>query len=422
MATKLLSKESTKAMKAIQKIIDHDDHGVVDVFALFPTRDLVASMLALSRLQRVVEYHSASSPSTSGNSCSSYYNSQINRMNGTIDLYQENELLSDLAHYSRFAHAAYGWKFGLLSGRLHFSDKNMLVRKIGLPESDIICTSWKSKTHLPAYFLVRDKDRKKIVLSIRGTCSPRDILTDLCCSAEDFTVGGQGFFFFRGSKYKARAHHGMLESARSVSSLCRTRIATELAKYPDYRLVIVGHSLGGAVGAILGCLWRDTFPGVKVYAFGCPCVGPLNAPPTILKDSIISIVGENDPFSRLSLGHLADASAVLAQLCENQELRESILNRTKVEVEEMDESSLIWCDETMKFLEQFQTAEKLYPPGRILYIRGNLFGNMNDISLSEVNTCLFSQLKFHPRMFDLSLHIPHRYEILLSRIWNRIKL
>jgi hypothetical protein len=414
-------------MKTIRKVIDSfPDQGVVDIFSLYPTRDVIASILALSRLQRVVEYHSVRDTSAmtkdKNEQGSERTSPSFHWKSKALDLHSERELLSDLAHYSAFAHAAYGWKFGLLlSGKFHLGDRRMLLRKTGVKRHDIIVTNWRSKTHLPAYFLVRDVERKKIVLSIRGTCSPRDVLTDLCCSAEDFIVGEGNGSTFR-TKYKARAHHGMLESARGVASKCRKLIATELAIHSGYELVLVGHSLGGAVAAILGSIWRETFPGLKVYAFGCPCVGPIDAYPT-LDNSIVSIVGENDPFSCLSLGHLADASAILARLCETQELRDAILNYTKVDVEIMDESAVGWCRKTMKSLESLQTSEKLYPPGRILYMKGNLFGDIDEVSLSEASRedLAFSQLKFHPRMFDLSLHIPHRYETLLSRIWKHVK-
>jgi len=96
----------------------------------------------------------------------------------------------------------------------------------------------------------------------------------------------------------------MLESARGVANETRSIISSQLAENPSYKLVIVGHSLGGGTAAVLGTLWKNTFPSLKVYAYGCPCVGPLGSDPTS-NDSIVSVVGDGDPFSCLSLGHLA---------------------------------------------------------------------------------------------------------------------
>ena len=443
-AARLLSKESAMAVKTIQQIIDNfPEHGVIDVFSLYPTKDVVASILALSRLQRAALYGATqfeNEPARGGIDfltsalSSPSYNQESLVLDGVDDtncrvVENERELLADLAHYSAYAHAVYGWKFGLLSGRLHLGDKAMLLRKTGVKRHHIIATNFKSKTHLPAYALVRDVKRKKIVLCIRGTLSPKDLLTDLCCTAEDFLTheeeereamnesGADLFRSFR-TKYKARAHHGMLESARGVSRRTRKLIASELASKLDYDLVIVGHSLGGGVAAVLGSLWRDTFPGLRVFAYGCPCVGPIDSLPT-RSDSIISVVGENDPFSCLSLGHLADASLALSRLCEDMELRDAILNRTKADVEKIDEAELRWCMNVMESLTAEMNAEKFYPPGRVLYMKGNLFGRIDEVTLNEVEQeSTFRNLRLHPRMFDLSLHIPHRYEVLLSRIWT----
>lgn len=424
------------AVKTIRQIIENfPNHGVIDVFSLYSTKDVVASILALSRLQSAALYRKETlaedDRARGGNDFLTAALSQISGSSDSDDsIDNERGLLEDLAHYSAYAHCAYGWKFGLLSGRLHLGDTRMLRRKTGVQKEHILSASWKSKTHLPAHFLVQDVKKKKIVLCIRGTLNPKDVLTDLCCTAEEFMTHEEevrvamnetssASDLFRSSfRTKASAHHGMLESARGVAGVTRRLISSELASKPDYDLIIVGHSLGGGVATVLGSLWRDTFPGVRVYAFGCPCVGPTDAYP-FGSDSITCVVGEGDPFSCLSLGHLADASLALSTLCEDESLREAILNNTNGDLEELDESQLDWCVDTLEKLERKMQAEKFYPPGRVLYMKGNLFGDIDEVSLHEIKQeSTFRSLRFHPRMFDLSLHIPHRYEVLLSRIWT----
>ena len=66
----------------------------------------------------------------------------------------------------------------------------------------------------------------------------------------------------------------------------------------DYDLIILGHSLGGGIAAVLGTMWRDAFPSLTVLSYGCPCVGPLDAEPTT-NTAVISVVAEGDPFSCL---------------------------------------------------------------------------------------------------------------------------
>jgi hypothetical protein len=55
-------------------------------------------------------------------------------------------------------------------------------------------------------------------------------------------------------------------------------------------------------------------------------------------------------------------------------------------------------------------------------MKGNLLGDVEEVSLTEINQAkMFRMLRIHPRMFDLSLHIPHRYEELLSRVLDKFR-
>lgn len=71
-------------------------------------------------------------------------------------------------------------------------------------------------------------------------------------------------------------------------------------------------------------------------------------------------------------------------------------------------------------------SEKLYPPGTIYLMAGSLFNfNIERLNgsqerecenIQKVNSSHFNELRLHPRMFDLSFHIPARYEAILERI------
>ena len=360
------------------------DHGVVDVFKQYPTKDVVMAIVALGRLQRA----------------SAYYDEQVKTTSPDID----PSLIQELAYYSLFANAAYGWTMeAAFGGRLHMGNLQTLLKKTCIEADDVVKAAWESKTHRPAYFIVRDRKHKKLVLAIRGTLSARDVLTDLCAAAETYETGCEG---------KHRAHHGMLQAARGVATETAVSIDAELAINPDYSLVLVGHSLGGGVAAVLGTLWESKYPDLVVYGYGSPCVGPIDARPTTCKN-IVSVLGEGDPFSCLSLGHIADVSNALALLCEDDTLRNEILMRTDRSVDKMDDNDLQWCTETMTNVRVNLTGELMYPPGRTLFIKRELD---NTISLLDVARSRFSSLRLHPRMLDLSKHVPSLYESLLQEI------
>lgn len=141
----------------------------------------------------------------------------------------------------------------------------MLIRSTGITKHDIITTNWHSKANRPAYYIVRDTNRKVIVLGIRGSLSPRDCLTDLCASCENFLVEdvigniatdddrrAVGSISDMNSNNNATipplivgvGHKGMVHSARNVGRMTGKTISDELEKNEDFSLVIVGHSMG----------------------------------------------------------------------------------------------------------------------------------------------------------------------------------
>mmetsp|Transcript_8296 Transcript_8296/g.17707 ORF Transcript_8296/g.17707 Transcript_8296/m.17707 type:complete len:462 (-) Transcript_8296:39-1424(-) len=452
------------------------------------------SIVALSRLQHVLDSDTRDDANDSNRN-----KNDKERNNATINA----QILADLAHYCTFANAAYGWKGFAFCGRWHFLGGNsrILMRSTGIDRRDIVATNWHSKVNRPAYYIARDANRKAIVLSIRGSLSPRDILTDLCASSENFIVeddptnyigsigeeeGGDGSTTKQsntndndaGSAISAttpitiptppplmvgRAHKGMVDAARSVARMTGRIISDELNSHPDYSLVIVGHSLGGGVAAVLHYMWQRRFSnrGIRSFGYGSPCVFPLNITRGGLESdniNITTVMGTGDPFATISLGHIADVTKALSKLCQDRGLRKEILKRTGVvggltslmdkrKDNRMTREDYEWCNNAMTFLRKQMDSEKLYPPGKIYHLSGPLldfqqnldnFGDTNDNNgkqrtssrvggggdattsttamLKSVDAIMFNELKLHARMLDVSLHIPMRYEMLLRRL------
>ena len=100
-----------------------------------------------------------------------------------------------------------------------------------------------------AYYIARDTKKKTIVLGIRGSLSPRDILTDLCASCENFLVEDNseiGDIAVEEDINNATipplivgcGHKGMVDAARSVARMTAKTISDELDAHKDYSLVI----------------------------------------------------------------------------------------------------------------------------------------------------------------------------------------
>jgi hypothetical protein len=147
---KFLSNETAQAIKTIRKILESfPEYGVVDLLGLYSPKDVILSIISLSRLQRVVEYcHSRDSSRGSAT---------VNSIDDAIPI--KRETLNDLAHYAKVAHAAYGWKgLAAFCGRLHFGgDYRALIKRTGIHRRDILMANWHSRTNRPVscyvYFL-----------------------------------------------------------------------------------------------------------------------------------------------------------------------------------------------------------------------------------------------------------------------------
>ena len=92
-------------------------------------------------------------------------------------------------------------------------------------------------------FVARDDANKRLVVSIRGTESFANVVVDALTflSPTGLIPGCSG----------CRVHSGFYLAWQAVNNVVKTLLSNQLASYPGYQLVVTGHSLGGAVAALL---------------------------------------------------------------------------------------------------------------------------------------------------------------------------
>lgn len=165
-------------------------------------------------------------------------------------------VLINLRHFCMFAHGAYS------------DSVTDICSKTPLVESDIVEYQLVSKQEQPAYYLAVDHLTRNVVLSICGTKSFQDVLTDVTVDTTEFLEG-------YGPK-------GMVSAVYWLHDQIMCTIIDELSKYPDYGLVFVGHSLGGAIATLMSLLVRKTYEiPVICYSYAPPpCVCPSLVPLT----------------------------------------------------------------------------------------------------------------------------------------------
>lgn len=139
----------------------------------------------------------------------------------------------------------------------------------------------------PPFFVGLDHEKKTIVVSIRGTLSLQDVITDLNAEGELLPTNP--------TRENWLGHRGMVESAVYILKQLTDRDLINQALYhcvergsTNYDLVLVGHSLGAGTAAILAIMLKETYPTVKCYAFAPPG-GLLSLPGSFLRKSIITI-------------------------------------------------------------------------------------------------------------------------------------
>ncbi|XP_020611313.1 sn1-specific diacylglycerol lipase beta-like [Orbicella faveolata] len=144
------------------------------------------------------------------------------------------------------------------------------------------------------FYVAVDHDHQAVVVSIRGSLSMQDALTDLTGQQEELNIEGVE---------TCHAHKGILRCARYVKSVLEKRELLQSAfsrAGENYRLVIVGHSLGAGTASLLSVLLKPAYPDLICFAYSNPSV--LSAPATpYCEDFIVSVVLGKDAVPRMGV-------------------------------------------------------------------------------------------------------------------------
>lgn len=181
-----------------------------------------------------------------------------------------------------------------------------------------------------AYFVVVLHDMKSLVIAVRGTETPEDLITDGLCRECDLSEGDLDGLINSNqlplgvretvlSTFPHYGHSGIVESARELfrqidgnpddkdDSSEKSGFLSSLlgngCECHGYKVRIVGHSLGGAVAIMLGLRLYARYPDLHVFAYGpLPCVDSVIA--EACSDFVTSIVYNDEFSSRLSVNSI----------------------------------------------------------------------------------------------------------------------
>ncbi|CAN4087017.1 unnamed protein product [Withania somnifera] len=140
----------------------------------------------------------------------------------------------------------------------HFSKKPfpLFLEETGYSQESVLLQEPKAGILKPAFTILTDHRSKSFLLVIRGTHSIKDTLT----AATGAVVPFHHTVVFEGGVSNlvlGYAHCGMVAAARWIAKLAKPRLLKALSIYPEYKLKIVGHSLGGGTAALLTYVLRE---------------------------------------------------------------------------------------------------------------------------------------------------------------------
>ncbi|KAF7279477.1 hypothetical protein GWI33_007192 [Rhynchophorus ferrugineus] len=241
------------------------------------------------------------------------------------------ELFQTVIHYAHYAVRAYGWpihvvmnKTGIchlctglqcccLPCRKHTEhdaevvDDNCcrcnfaaLQKLTNLGDIEIIYATYHVDVGETPFFVAVDYDRKAIVISVRGTLSMKDILTDLNAESETIPLDPPREDW-TGHKGMVQAAQYILDKIEQEQLLERARARSPDRGTRDFDVVIVGHSLGAGTASILGILMRQLYPSLQCFCYSPP--GGLLSSPAVeyTKEFTVSVVVGKDVVPRIGL-------------------------------------------------------------------------------------------------------------------------
>jgi pimeloyl-ACP methyl ester carboxylesterase len=379
-------------------------------------------------------------------------------------MFPNQHLVRTVRRFARFASASYGSNFLRVMG-LVTSDTSQIseVKEVpadihhehtsfsshtGLPPDTILLSSWVDPQGVTGntewsptaisplvHYLSVDHDSKAIVLTCRGTLGFEDVLTDMTCDYDDLYWQGRPYKVHKGINASARRMLG--GSGRHVMAM----IKATLEEYSDYGFVLCGHSLGGAVAAILAILIAEQSPDdlreksafitstdvpkllissgaadptyhappltlpagrpIHVYSYGTPaCLSEELRLAT--RGLITTVVNHNDFFPSLSIGTLHDFRGVALNLKTDttgayKKLKSRVWDRAlwagknafytesargpppadHMAGDGLQEDTWAWA--ALKTLRAGMTSEKLVPAGEVFVVETNrVFDRQSD--------------------------------------------
>jgi len=340
---------------------------------------------------------------------------EFNKQILTNDELTDTNVIKEGNYWWKFAASTFGWQYNLAYRLRHgiggfikhiFKNKNNLnsyltAQYCGISTNDIIVASWKSKLMTPGYFLAVDHKTQSIVLAIRGSFEIKDAIPDLIANKTEFLEGS--------------THNGLLRASLNVKKEIDENFKQLKNKYPNYQIILTGHSLGAAVAAIITTLLLEEYAqNIKLhaYCFACPAIFTYDLA-LQYKNYITTFIYNDDCIPRLSYDSMETLKHKIINVINHNKSFKLRIVQTLIKWGFCSENSFpnikpVICLQKINF-EEPEIILNLLPPGQIIYMYKD---DDNKLKIEKSCQNLFSHVVVSQRMlFD---HFPDEYEKVLN--------
>ncbi|XP_066916828.1 diacylglycerol lipase-alpha-like [Clytia hemisphaerica] len=264
---------------------------------------------------------------------------------------EDKKILDDITYFANYALASYGWPMYCFLNKIPICKKegcmllnqvtccypccpcseppkthgdncclcNLAAQKtiLKMNNDHFIYVSYESVVFKTPFTVVVDNTRNAIVISCRGTLSLHDILTDL--AIEEVSLPG--------CDEKWTAHKGFFEAATAIKAIIDEKDLIKQAQNFDvdkgtqnYKLVIVGHSLGGGTATLLAFLLKPEYPDLLCYAYAPPGATVNYEASNYARSFIHSVILGKDMIGRMNYYTLNELQHNIVKLLERTKL------------------------------------------------------------------------------------------------------
>lgn len=296
---------------------------------------------------------------------------------------EDSPIARRFSHYMKYATAAYGKPE---ETPLAKTEEQWIAVVTGIPLRKVgryVGGKEVQGKAMLEHFVAVDDGERAVVLALKGTATLEGALKDLRLVYKDVDFWGQNY----------QVHGGMLDSALGLVEFPALveQVKKELKANPGYKLVVLGHSLGGGVAGLVAPLLAAgptregrfltngrTIPGRQIECYGFePAASVDEELRQKTKSMIYSLVNKNDIVPALSHGAISDFKALASYLKQNTPYLAGI-------VDGLSKNSLN-ADEHIAKFRSLATNKKLVPPGRVWAIDMNAKGKLEIGEVLNVN-------------------------------------